>query len=64
MKLVDEGEFDWQSEGKKERKSCNLSLNDGMIIIRFSVSNDFEGGCAVLFESVIHQEGLGLDNGH
>jgi hypothetical protein len=26
MKLVDEGEFDWQSEGKKECKSCNFSL--------------------------------------
>jgi cGMP-specific 3',5'-cyclic phosphodiesterase len=26
MKLVDEGEFDWQSEGKKECKLCKLSL--------------------------------------
>jgi hypothetical protein len=26
MKLVDEGEFDWQSEGKKERKLWNFSL--------------------------------------
>lgn len=26
MKLVDEGEFDWQSEGKKECKSSKLSF--------------------------------------
>lgn len=30
MKLVDEGEFDWQSEGKKECKSCNFSLTLGL----------------------------------
>lgn len=30
MKLVDEGEFDWQSEGKKECKSYNFSLILGL----------------------------------
>jgi hypothetical protein len=36
MKLVDEGEFDWQSEGKKERKCRRFSQILGLF--KYNVS--------------------------